>query len=201
MRRSPRARRTSLALGGLAAVALSAMTACALATSQPAPVDTSARALIYGHIDAPKPIQAVELAKMLSARRPSARVLENGDFFFEDVAPGDYGLLRFKAGNEWYLLLTGDKESNRRFIVQAKPGGMHFVGSWRVTGEKNNVFSPDEFSIERAPAPGERALLRRVRPALAGTGWEHKVGAGRAAGDGKEAKAARDGKAKSKAKS
>lgn len=157
-----------------------AITSCASAAYHPTPVDTGAHALIYGHIDAPQPVQAVRLAKMLSPRRPFARVLPNGDFFFEDVAPGDYGLLGFMSGNKWYYLLTGDKENNRRFIVKATPGGIHYVGAWKVTGEKNNHFSPDEFSIERVAAPGERALLQRLRPALVGTGWERKVAAARA---------------------
>ena len=180
MRRTPRSRSwsPSIAFAALAAVAL---TACATAggAARPTPVDTSARALIYGHIDAPQPVEAVQLAKMLSARRPSARVLANGDFFFEDVAPGDYGLLRFMSGGKWYYLLTGDKENNRRFIVKATPGGMHYVGAWRVTGQKNNHFSPDEFTIDRVAAPSERTLLARLRPALVGSGWETRTAAAR----------------------
>ena len=168
----------NVAAGALVTLALSA---CVAATSQLSPVDTEQRALIYGHIDAPKPVQAVELAKMLSPRRPKAHVLENGDFFFEDVAPGDYGLLRFMAGGEWFLLLTGDKENNRRFIVKATPGGMHYVGSWRVTGQQNNRFTPDRFTIDRVEAPGRQALLQRLRPALAGSGWEQKGGAAKSA--------------------
>jgi hypothetical protein len=173
-----RARRlTSPVLAALTALTAAA---CASAAYHPTPVDTGAHALIYGHIDAPQPVQAVQLAKMLSPRRPSAHVLPNGDFFFEDVAPGDYGLMRFMSGGKWYYTLTGDKENNRRFIVKATPGGIHYVGAWKVTGEKNNHFSPDEFSIERMTAPGERALLQRLRPALVGTGWERKVAATRA---------------------
>ena len=73
---------------GAALLSLAAVVGCAAAASQPSPVDTSARALVYGHIEASKPIEAVRLAKMLSARHPWATVLPNGDFFFEDVAPG-----------------------------------------------------------------------------------------------------------------
>jgi hypothetical protein len=176
-------RRAASASAILATLAPLALVACAVATtSQPGPVDTANRALIYGHIKAPKPVQAVELAKPMSARRPKARVLETGDFFFENIEPGDYGLLRFMAGGEWYLLLTGDKENNRRFLVQAKPGATHFVGSWRVTGTKNNLFSPDQFTIERTDAPPAHALLQRLRPALAGSGWENKIGPGNAGG-------------------
>jgi hypothetical protein len=172
-------RRASTARAILATLAPLALAACAVATtSQPGPVDTPSRALIYGHIKAPKPIQAVELAKPMSARRPKARVLENGDFYFENIEPGDYALMRFMAGGEWYSLLTGDKENNRRFMVQAKPGATHFVGTWRVTGVKNNFFSPDQFTIERTDAPPGHAVLQRLRPALAGTGWENRIAPG-----------------------
>jgi hypothetical protein len=161
-----------------------ALTACAVATtSQPGPVDTANRALVYGHIKAPKPLQAVELAKPMSTRRPKARVLENGDFFFENIEPGDYVLMRFMAGGEWYALTGRDKESNRRFMVPAKPGAMHFAGAWRVTGVKNNVFSPDEFTIERTDAPPAHAVLQRLRPALAGSGWEHRITPGNSGGN------------------
>ena len=150
--------------------------ACATGAARPGPVDTETRAMIYGHIDGPKTVQAVELAKMMSPRRPKAFVNEHGDFVFHDVEPGDYGLLRFGADGQWYYLLTGDKENNKRFVVKATPGGVHYVGSWRVTGEKDNRFTPDEFSIERVETPSRQTVLERLRPVLAGTGWERKVG-------------------------
>lgn len=153
--------------------------ACAGGTARPGPVDTETRAMIYGHIDGPKTVQAVELAKMMSPRRPKAFVNERGDFVFHDVEPGEYGLFRFGAEGQWYHLLTGDKENNKRFIVKATPGGVHYVGSWRVTGEKDNRFTPDEFSIERVEAPSRQTVLERLRPLLTGTGWERKVGSAR----------------------
>ena len=157
-------------------VSVAAVMGCAAAASQPSPVDTSARALVYGHIEASKPIQAVRLAKMMSARHPWATVLPNGDFFFADVAPGRYGLMQFNAGGERYLLLTGDTTNNKRFIVDVQPGGMHYMGSWRVTGKKDNTFRPDEFSIARIASPDSKSLLARLKPALAGSGWERKIG-------------------------
>lgn len=150
--------------------------ACATSAARSGPVHTETRAMIYGHIDGPKAVQAVELAKVMSTRRPNAFVNQHGDFVFHDVEPGDYGLLRFEADGQWYYLLTGDKESNKRFIVKATPGGVHYVGSWRVSGEKDNHFTPDEFSIERVETPSRQVVLERLRPALAGTGWERKVG-------------------------
>ena len=167
------------ARAALAAVTI-ALAGCAAGVSQPQPVDTGARALVYGHIAAPKPIERVELAKMLSPRRPSAHVLPTGDFYFEDVAPGDYGLLRFMAGGEWYLLMTGDRENNKRFVFTATAGGTHYVGAWRVTGQQGHTFKPDEFTIERS-STSAGTVLARLRPALVGTGWEAKVPGARGA--------------------
>ena len=169
--RNPRAVARVLSL-----VSALAVMGCAAAASQPQPVDTSARALVYGHIEASKPIQAVRLAKIGSARHPWATVLPNGDFYFENVAPGRYGLMQFNAGNERHLLLTGDTTNNKRFLVDVVPGGMHYVGSWRVTGKKDNTFRPDEFTITRTASPDAKALLARLGPALAGSGWERKIG-------------------------
>jgi hypothetical protein len=157
-------------------LSLATVVGCAAAASQPSPVDTSARALVYGHIEASKPIQAVRLAKIGSARHPWATVMPNGDFYFENVSPGRYGLMQFNAGNERYLLLTGDTTNNKRFIVDVAAGGMYYVGSWRVTGKKDNTFRPDEFTITRAGSPDAKALLARLKPALAGSGWEKRIG-------------------------
>ena len=179
-RTTPLARVASLSFAALA------FSACAAATtstgSGAAGVDTERRALVYGHIDAPKRVQTVELAKVGSPRRPRGHVFDNGDFYFEDLAPGDYLLLRFLAGGEWYDLRSWNRESNRRFLVQTTAGGMHFAGSWRVTGETNNLITPNKFSIERSDAPTRQALLERLRPALAGTGWERKLTGGGANG-------------------
>ena len=176
-----RARRS--AVRALAALSLAVVASCAPAAVQP--VDTSTRSLVYGHIEASKPIQSVRLAKMLSAHHPWAHVTENGDFFFENVGPGTYALMEFYAGGERYILLGRDTTSNKRFIVKPTPGGIHFIGSWKVTGTKNNTFSPDEFSIDRIPSPDAKTVLARLKPALAGSGWEAKVGGGTAKKSGR----------------
>jgi hypothetical protein len=181
MRRAPRLSLHSLALAPVLALALascsgtSGRTGSVTTSRQAAPTGGVERALIYGHIKAPKPLQAVQLSRMLSPRHPSATVLPNGDFYV-DVAPGDWALMRFKAGNQWYTLMTGDRENNRRFMVTATAGGMHYAGSWRVTGEKHNRITPSEFGMERTAQPNEKTLLNRLRPALAGTRWERKGG-------------------------
>jgi len=175
MRRTRRPVRTP----AFAAAVLVVATACATAaatSSRPSPVDTGRRALVYGHIDAPKRVQTVELAKVGSPRRPRGRVFDNGDFVFDDLAPGNYLVLRFLAGGEWYDLRSSSKESNLRFLVQTAPGGMHYAGSWRVTGEERHAFTPGHFSIERTDVPSRQSLLQRLRPALEGSGWERKAG-------------------------
>jgi len=128
-------------------------------------------------------VQTVELAKVGSPRRPRGRVFDNGDFIFDDLAPGNYLLLRFLAGGEWYDLRSWNKDSNRRFLVPTTPGGMHYAGSWRVTGEERHALTPSHFSIERTDVPSRQTLLQRLRPALQGSGWERKVGSASGAGN------------------
>jgi hypothetical protein len=84
--------------------------------------------------------------------------------------------MRFMAGDEWHLLLTGSRENWNRFLFTAKPGEMKFVGTWRVTSEEPGRFAPGHFSVERVDDGSDRALLHRLQPALAGSGWERKAG-------------------------
>ena len=178
-RTTPLARVASLSFAALA------FSACAAATtstgSGAAGVDTERRALVYGHIDAPKRVQTVELAKVGSPRRPRGHVFDNGDFYFEDLAPGDYLLLRFLAGGEWYDLRSWNRESNRRFLVQTTAGGMHYAGSWRVTARATSPGTPAPSGISwkrcggvgssrvrrRKRHPGRRGLRRKGSPRLA----------------------------------
>ncbi|MFL5577040.1 MAG: hypothetical protein ACJ79S_13830 [Gemmatimonadaceae bacterium] len=171
MRRPHPARAVSLAAASLVLVACAAA-----ATSRPSPVDTARRTLVYGHIDAPKRLQSVQIKKVGSFREPRAWVFDNGDFFFENLPPGDYLLVGFIAGGEQYSLRSWNLESNRRFVVHTTPGGMHFAGSWRVTGVSGGLLTPSKFSVERNDAPSGQALLQRLRPSLEGSGWERKVG-------------------------
>jgi hypothetical protein len=139
------------------------------------PVDTSTHTLVYGHIDAGKPLQDIEIAKMNSPRKSHGVVTPSGDFYFADVPPGDWGLMRFKAGDESYLLMVGLTDWTR-FRFTARPGETKYVGTWKMTSESKGRFAPGHFSVERVEEHGsERAILKRLQPSLAGSGWEHRI--------------------------
>jgi hypothetical protein len=157
----------------LALMVALATIACAHAY-KPYPVNTAERGLVFGHIDTPKPLEAVQLAKVMSISRPSAAVTTNGDFFFHDVEPGHYALMQFMYEGKWHVVLTGDKDNNKQFIVDVKPGTTHYLGAYRVTGESHSFMKGDQFGLERMGKPGEREIFQRIRPLLVGTGWEKR---------------------------
>ncbi len=167
------------------AVAVCSLAGCITAASR-GPVDTSTHTLVYGHIDAGKPLQDIEIAKMGSPRKMHGSVSPTGDFYFADVPPGEWGLMQFEAGDERYLLMVGFTDWTR-FRFTAKPGELKYVGTWQMTGESKGRFAPGHFSVERVEDADGRAILKRLQPSLAGSGWERRVAsvAGKSAADRK----------------
>ena len=163
-----RSLRTLSIAATLVAVPLVIMGAASAQKSEP-------RSFVYGNITIPgKKLQKVELVRPRKVRRPSARVLPDGDFYFEDVEPGEWFLMRFMAGGEWYNVMSRDVEQNLTFRVIAKPGAVHYLGSWAVTGEKDNRFKPDEFSM-RAVKGRQRPVATRLATALKDSPWLPKL--------------------------
>jgi len=140
---------------------------------QSPPVDVATRGLVYGHLDHPMPVEHVEMARDRTLRRPSARVLPNGDFYFAELEPGRYMVTRFMSGGVWYPIdmIRAAKD----LAVDVEPGGIHFVGSWRVTADAAAPVTPDRFDLVPAAEPEADQLLRRLRPTLRGTGWEKQI--------------------------
>ncbi len=151
-------------------VPLAGLMSFTLAAVIPQTVDTSRRGMVYGHFDTPSTLERVELARVHSIRRPSAKVLPNGDFYFADIEPGQYVVMRYMSKGAWHDLAAGKADED--FTVDVEPGGIHFVGAWRVTNERNGRVKSD---VERTAEPAADQLLRRLRPSLRGTGWEKQI--------------------------
>lgn len=144
-----------------------------LAAFVPQNVDTSKRGMVYGHFEAAQAVERVELARVGGLRRPSARVLPNGDFYFANVEPGQYVLTRFLSDGAWYDV-SSDR-GVRDFLVIVDPGAINFVGAWRISGERNNPPTPSAFTIASSDKPASDQLLRRLRYSIRGTGWEKQI--------------------------
>jgi hypothetical protein len=143
-------------------VPLAGLMSFTLAAFVPQSVDTSARGMVYGHLESPASIEQVELLRANSTRPHAARVLPNGDFYFSDLEPGEYVVLRFMTNGAWRdLAAPGAPE----LPLQVEQSGIHYVGAWRVSGT----------TMDRAAEPASDQLLRRLRPSLRGTGWEKLI--------------------------
>lgn len=134
-----------------------------LAAFVPQSVDTSKRGLVYGHLESSAPLEQVEVTLIGSLKRVGARVLPNGDFYFADLEPGQYVLTRFHAGGGWHELTSG--HGIRTLTVDVRASTISYAGSWKAT--------PRGVVVSERPAPD--VLLKRLRYALRGTGWEQRI--------------------------
>lgn len=138
-----------------------------LAAFVPQTVDTSRYGLVYGHVSLDVPVDRVELAPIAGVRRPSARVLPNGDFYLAKVDAGRYVVSRVHSNGEWRQL-TSDR-GVQILTVNVEAGAINYAGSWELDGDRNMYAA---FPSEK---PGSDVLLKRLRYSLRGTGWEKQI--------------------------
>jgi hypothetical protein len=139
-----------------------------LAAFMPQSVDTSRRGMAYGHLQHTGTIERVELAPIAGLRRPSARVLPNGDFYAADLEPGQYVLTRFLADGQWHDVTS--PLGVRELTVTVDAGMISYAGSWAISGNVR-----DGLTALPGPKPAPDVLLKRLRYSLRGTGWERQI--------------------------
>ena len=139
-----------------------------LAAFVPHSVDTSRYGMVYGHLALDKPIERVELAPIAGVRRPSARVLPNGDFYFSDLEPGRYVVARVQSNGDWYQLASS--RGVHELTVGVDAGAINYAGSWEL-----GAGSADSYAATPSDRPGSDVLLKRLRYTLRGTGWEKQI--------------------------
>lgn len=131
------------------------------------PVNTARSGMLYGHLTHDAPIERVEVAPIAGLRRPSARVLPNGDFYFVDLQPGQYVVARVRVGGAWREIASD--RGIRELAVAVEPGAINYAGSWALSGRSGALRATP------ADSPASDVLLKRLRYSLRGTGWEHQV--------------------------
>lgn len=151
----------------------------ACASPPVAPVGDAGRGMIVGHIGAPHGIKAVYLhavgkAYIGAINMPRAHIQRNGNFMFVNLAPGRYYLAGFDDGTAPYWI-PHDKESIRRAGVELKPGGLLYIGSYRVANVEAPVWGRGSFDFERVRTPSERTILQELRPMTEGSGWDTRI--------------------------
>jgi len=111
---------------------------------------------------------------------PTSHTYTNGNFFFENLAPGKYYLMGFMSGQQaFYFNYQGiDKD---KFIdkvaIDIKPGSVTYLGSYQVTGIEKNIFSADTFEIKASSVPTRSHILTHLEQAAKGTGWDRRFAA------------------------
>lgn len=161
----------------LLAVAVALTGACT--TAPVPPVSEPERGMIFGHIGTPHGIKAVYLHEVGKAyfgaiNMPRAHIRRNGNFMFVNLTPGRYYLAGFDDGAAPYWI-PHDKDSIRRASVELKPGGLLYIGSYRVANVEAPVWGKGSFDFQRVHTPGEIAILKDLRSLAEGTGWDERI--------------------------
>lgn len=110
---------------------------------------------------------------------PNSHTYMNGNFFFENLAPGQYYIVGFMSGREaFYFNYRGisEEEFVNEVAIDIKPGVVSYLGSYQVTGIEDNFFSSDTFDIKPVRKPDSQTILKHLKEAAAGTGWDKKIG-------------------------
>lgn len=139
-----------------------------LAAFVPQTVDTSRSGMLYGHFSLGTPIERVELAPIAGVRRPDAPVLPNGDFYFADLAPGEYVVARVQVNDRWRDL--GSDSGIQALTIHVDQGAINYAGSWELDDAPTGGYS-----VIPSERPGSDVLLKRLRFSLRGTGWEKQI--------------------------
>lgn len=109
---------------------------------------------------------------------PNSHTYMNGNFFFENLAPGQYYIVGFMSGQEiFHFNYSGisKEEFLKEVAIDIKPGMVTYLGSYRVTGIEDNFFSSDTFDIKPVREPDSQTILKHLKEAAAGTGWDEKI--------------------------
>lgn len=148
------------------------------------PAESPDRAMAFGNITIPgKVLNGVSLYKYGEVYAPPfkspprSHTYTNGNFFFENLAPGKYYLVSFMSGNNiYYFDYSGvEKENIEQSLIEIRPGAIVYLGSYRVTAETDHLLRQDTFDIEQVGEPTEKTILMHLEEATAQTGWDEKI--------------------------
>ena len=108
---------------------------------------------------------------------PRGHTYTNGNFFFENLEPGKYFLVGFMSGQDaFYFNYRGLKEEEfiKEVAIDIQSGSTTYLGSYRVTGIERNFIKSDTFDIQRSDTPDKNTILKHLKEAAKGTGWDQR---------------------------
>jgi hypothetical protein len=148
------------------------------------PVSGPDASVAYGNISLPnKHITNVMLYKVGEIYAPPFKspprghTYTNGNFFFENLEPGQYYLMGFMSGQDaFYFNYQGiqKEEFIKKVAIDIKPGEVTYLGSFKVTGIERNLIKSDTFDIKPSETPTRNSILLQLKEAAKGTGWDQR---------------------------
>ena len=108
---------------------------------------------------------------------PRSHTYTNGNFFFENLEPGQYYLVGFMSGKDaFYFNYKGieKEEFIKKVAIDIKPGAVTYLGSFKVTGIERNFIKSDTFDIKPSKTPSRSKILLHLKEAAKGTGWDKR---------------------------
>ncbi|MDH5408891.1 MAG: hypothetical protein OEZ33_04050 [Gammaproteobacteria bacterium] len=170
---------TRLLKHSLLSLSLVLVSACAT-KAPPDDIISPERAMIFGHVEAEFPIDAVDFHEygvtyiQPFKRPPRILVFRDGYFMGENIKPGKYYISAFYSGNKKYTLVNS-KQSAYQVVINVRPGTLQFVGAHRIDVFKRELLGRGEFEVVEVMRPGERQALQRMFSVTTGTGWQKKI--------------------------
>ena len=165
------------------AIAITILTGC-MGPAPIRPATSPDASVAYGNISLPdKHITNVMLYKVGEIYAPPFKspprghIYTNGNFFFENLEPGQYYLMGFMSGQDaFYFNYQGIKKEDfiKKVAIDIKPGVVTYLGSYKVTGIERNFLKSDTFDIKPSETPTRSNILLHLKEAAKGTGWDKR---------------------------
>jgi hypothetical protein len=139
--------------------------------------DNRDTAILFGSIEAPGGATNVNLRYYEgSTQLTSPHVYKNGLWFVENLKPGRYFLVNFKANGYVNHVASDDKGSFPRKLLSVNPGDIRFAGSYKVAyNQQEGGLERRTFNYIPVSSPSEKQLLQQLIEILKGTPWEKKI--------------------------
>lgn len=149
------------------------------------PVSGPDAAAAYGNISLPEgSISDVLLYKETEGGAPPVKsphqchTYANGDYIIENLEPGKYFLMGFKAGKEVFNVNykgVNDAQFIKDTEVEVKPGSITYMGSYDVKGIDKKFQKSGAFEISHSHTAARMLILKHLKEDAQGTGWDRII--------------------------
>lgn len=145
--------------------------------SPPKDIESKESGMIFGHIKAPERVTEVVIRRYGKIyirpfnRPPRVLVYKNGDFMAENLEPGDYVLAAVVTAGDRYNLIQSKNDAYQD-IFTVPPGGIKYIGSYRLFEFRPEDGRREKFEVIRLRKPDEREVVKNLYHKSKNTGWQ-----------------------------